>query len=197
MPLHTNTRVRIFLSKISEIIKFSAEVGKTETKYNWYVKRGCDKDGSVGSATTPVADLFGVQQTNYACTFQNGTLCNGQIAAYDTSLEIKTQSVRLLQCYTCTTADASTDPNDPCFTVPSTAKAVECPDLTYTSCYAAEATVEIDGSVYYFMDRGCSKDPVGVTNGIDTFGETADGQVVGIDGTYTGSLFLKNIFESC
>ena len=162
------------------------EVGKTETKYNWYVKRGCDKDGSVGSGTTPVADLFGVQQTNYACTFQNGTLCNGQIAAYDTSLEIKTQSVRLLQCYTCTTADASTDPNDPCFTVPSTAKAVECPDLTYTSCYAAEATVEIDGSVYYFMDRGCSKDPVGVTNGIDTFGETADGQIVGIDGTYTG-----------
>ena len=98
------------------------------------------------------------------------------------------QRTEVLKCYRCTTEDANTDPNDPCFTSQSTNEVVECPDLSYTSCYTSDATTEIDGEVFYYMDRGCSQDPVGVITGIDDTGDTPYGRIIGMDGTYTGTL---------
>ena len=88
-----------------------------------YIKRGCMEDkAAMTSGAVPSKDLYGVTITNSVCTFQNGTLCNGKIEAYDTSLELKTQKVRKLQCYTCDTPAGNTDSSHECYTVPSTAK---------------------------------------------------------------------------
>jgi len=91
----------------------------------------------------------------------------------------------LLQCFSCTTSENSTDPYDPCFVDQSNAIALDCPDLSYTSCFIADSTTEIDGETFYFMERGCSKDPVGVVTGIDDTGDTPDGRIIGMDATYT------------
>ena len=58
--------------------------------------------------------------------------------------------------------------------------------MSYTSCYTAESVAEIEGQVFFFMDRGCSKDPVEVITGIDDTGETEYGRITGMDGTYAG-----------
>ena len=104
----------------------------------------------------------------------------------DSNQDEETQREELLQCFMCVTAENVTDPYDPCFLAQTNTTAMSCPDLTYTSCYTADATTEIDGEVYYFMERGCSKDEVGVQTGIDDTGETEDGRIVGMDATYTG-----------
>ena len=91
--------------------------------YSRYIKRGCVEDKSaMSSGAVPSKDLYGVTVTHSVCTFQNGTLCNGKIEAYDTSLELQTQNVRKLQCYTCDTPAGNTDSSHECYTVPSTAK---------------------------------------------------------------------------
>ena len=88
-----------------------------------YIKRGCIEDKSaMTSGSVPSKDLYGVTVTHSVCTFQNGTLCNGKIEAYDTSLELQTQNVRKLQCYICDTPAGNTDSSHECYTVPSTAK---------------------------------------------------------------------------
>ena len=84
-------------------------IGKSETTYNWYVKRGCDTSKKILSGTSAASGLFGIKQTDYACTFQNGTLCNAQIANYDTSLQIKFQTVGMLRCMQCLTPEDNTD----------------------------------------------------------------------------------------
>ena len=76
----------------------------------------------MSSGSVPSKDLYGVTVTHSVCSFQNGTLCNGKIEAYDTSLELQTQNVRKLQCYTCDTPAGNTDSSHNCYTVPSTAK---------------------------------------------------------------------------
>ena len=137
----------------------SGPIANPTTTFNWYVKRGCEEDkAKIKSGTTPSKDLFGVTVTNSVCTFQNGTLCNGKIESYDTSLELKTQNVRKLQCFTCSTPSGNTDPAHECYTVPSTAKATECDDLTYVSCFATETSFIKDGVAQYGIVRGCSKD---------------------------------------
>jgi len=73
-------------------------------------------------------------------------------------LELKTQNVRKLQCFTCSTPSGNTDPAHECYTVPSTAKATECDDLTYVSCFATETSFIKDGVAQYGIVRGCSKD---------------------------------------
>ena len=92
----------------------------------------------------------------------------------------------LLLCHSCTTPDNNTDPNDPCFLDQQAANAVECPDLTFTSCYTLESVAEMEGDIYYFMNRGCSQDPAEVITGINDTGETPYGRIVGMDATYTG-----------
>ena len=137
----------------------SGPVTNPTTKFNWYVKRGCAIDKTeVTSGQTPSKDLYGVTVTNSVCTFQNGTLCNGKIEAYDTSLELRTQNVRKLQCYTCSTPSGNVDAADECYTVPSTAKATECEDLSFVSCYAKQTSFLKDGVAQYGMERGCSKE---------------------------------------
>ena len=136
----------------------SGPVSNPTTIFNWYVKRGCEEEKTkVKSGTTQSKDLFGVTVTNSVCTFQNGTLCNGKIEAYDTSLQLKTQNVRKLQCFTCETPSGNTDATNECYTVPSTAKAAECEDLSFVSCYATQTSFVKDGVAQYGMVRGCSK----------------------------------------
>ena len=86
-----------------------SEIGKSETTYHWYVKRGCDTSKKILTGTSAASGLFGIKQTDYACTFQNGTLCNAQIGNYDTSLQIKFQTVGMLRCLQCTTSEDNTD----------------------------------------------------------------------------------------
>ena len=107
----------------------------------------------------------------------------------DSSRDEEIQREELLQCFMCIT-EHQTDPYDPCFLAQTNTTAVDCPDLTYTSCYTADATTEINGTIHYYMERGCSKDEVGVQTGIDDTEETEDGRIVGMDATYTGE-FLK------
>ena len=80
------------------------------TTFNWYIQRGCDTDMAVVNGDTAAPALYGVSQTNRVCDYTNGTLCNGLVEGYDTTLEISTQSSRLLQCYDCETAAGNTDP---------------------------------------------------------------------------------------
>ena len=91
----------------------------------------------------------------------------------------------LLQCFNCTTEEDLTDPNNACF-ITQTGEPVDCPDLTYTSCFAAKSVTEIDGKVFFYMERGCSTDPVGIMTGINDTGETPDGRITGMDAIYTG-----------
>ena len=97
------------------------------------------------------------------------------------------QRDELLQCHICTT-DTNIDPNHPCFVDQSAKNATECPDLTFTSCFTTESVAEMEGEIFYFMARGCSKDPVQVVTGINDTGETEYGRIVGMDATYTGYL---------
>jgi hypothetical protein len=145
---------------------FGIGVATPTTTFNWYIKRGCIEDKSaMSSGSVPSKDLYGVTVTHSVCTFQNGTLCNGKIEAYDTSLELQTQNVRKLQCYTCDTPAGNTDSSHECYTVPSTAKATECDDLSYVSCYATETSFMVDGVAQYGMSRGCSKSPSSSVSG--------------------------------
>merc|ERR1712110_629270 len=90
----------------------------SSTTFHWYIKRGCALDKtSVTSGTSSSDNIYGVSVTNYVCTYKNGTLCNGKIKAYDTTLEIKTQNVRKLQCFECATSDENPNPLDPCYTI--------------------------------------------------------------------------------
>ena len=91
----------------------------------------------------------------------------------------------LLQCFNCTSGEDSLDPNNTCF-ITQTGEPVDCPDLTYTSCFAAKSVTEIDGKVFFYMERGCSTDPVGIMTGINDTGETPDGRITGMDAIYTG-----------
>lgn len=136
------------------------------TTFHWHLERGCAKaDAPVATGTVSSPDLFSVSITNYACDYKNGTLCNSQLESYDTTLQLKTQTVRKIQCYTCETPAGNSDPNHSCYTVPSTAKAVDCPDLSYVSCFATETAFnQSDSESVYSMTRGCSKDPSGVTS---------------------------------
>ena len=71
---------------------------------------------------SPSASLFGVSVSTYVCDYKNGTLCNSQLENYDTNLQLKTQTIRKLQCFTCETPSGNADQADECFTIPSTAK---------------------------------------------------------------------------
>jgi hypothetical protein len=135
------------------------------TTYNWYLKRGCLKDDeAMTTGTSPSADLFGVTVSNFVCDYKNGTLCNSKLENYDTNLQLKTQTIRKLQCYTCETPANNADMANDCFTIPSTAKAAECPDLSYTSCFATETAYNTSAAAsVYGMKRGCSKEAVGTT----------------------------------
>ena len=73
------------------------------------MKRGCDTTKKILSGTSAASGLFGIKQTDYACSFQNGTLCNAQMANYDTSLQIKFQTVGMLRCMQCSTPEDNTD----------------------------------------------------------------------------------------
>ena len=116
MHLHTNIKVIVWSrssgSQDSPVLTSylkTLEIGKRETTYHWYVKRGCDTSKKILSGTSAASGLFGIKQTDYTCTFQNGTLCNAQIANYDTSLQIKFQTVGMLQCMQCLTPEDNTD----------------------------------------------------------------------------------------
>ena len=92
----------------------------------WYLKRGClPKESKMVTGSTPSAgmiiflilpltyfeDFFGVTVSNYVCDYTNGTLCNSQLENYDTNLQLRTQTIRKLQCYTCETPASNTDKN--------------------------------------------------------------------------------------
>ncbi|CBY08581.1 unnamed protein product [Oikopleura dioica] len=140
--------------------KYKQNTGTTKlpaTEYNWYVKRGCDQEGLMIDSSSPADDIYGVEVTNRVCDYSNGTLCNGNVAAYETTLEIQTQTARLLQCFQCETAPGNTDKEDKCYTVLSTEKAENCPDLSYTSCVTTQSSYTVDGSAVYNIKRGCHK----------------------------------------
>ena len=148
--------------------KYKEQTGTTAsplTNFNWYLERGCAKaDADMETGSTPAANLFGVSVSNFVCDYKNGTLCNSQLENYDTNLQLKTQTIRKLQCYTCETPANNALVSDPCYTIPSTEKALECPDLSYTSCFATETSYNTSSTASVFgMKRGCSKDPAGTT----------------------------------
>ena len=140
--------------------KYKQSTGTTKlpaTEYNWYVKRGCDQSGLMIDSSSPAAEIYGVEVTNRVCDYSNGTLCNGNVAAYETTLEIQTQTARLLQCFQCETAPGNNDKEDKCYTVLSTEKAENCPDLSYTSCVTTQSSYTVDGAAVYNIKRGCHK----------------------------------------
>ena len=145
--------------------EISGPTNNPTTTYNWYLQRGCLKEGeTMKTGSSPSPNLFGVTVSNYVCDYTNGTLCNSQLENYDTNLQLRTQTIRKLQCYTCETPASNSNAADECFTIPSTAKATECPDLSYTSCFATETSYNTSATAtVYGMKRGCSKEPVGVT----------------------------------
>merc|ERR1711970_1038208 len=131
--------------------KYKVTTGPTNspvTDYIWHLERGCVKaDSKMKTGSLQSKDLFGVTITNYLCDWRNGSLCNSQLEDYDTTLQLKTQQVRQIQCFTCETPAGNTDPNHDCYTVPSTAKAVDCGDLSYVSCSSTETTFTDAGNV--------------------------------------------------
>ena len=135
------------------------------TTFHWALTRGCAKtDAELETGSIPSPDLYGVSITNYVCDYKNGTLCNSQLESYDTTLQLKTQSVRKIQCFICDTPAGNTDPKNTCYTVPSTEKATECPDLSYVGCFATETSFNTSATEsVYGMKRGCSKSPSGTT----------------------------------
>lgn len=135
------------------------------TTFHWALTRGCAKsEAELKTGSTPSPDLYGVSITNYACDYKNGTLCNSQLEAYDTTLQLKTQTVRKIQCFICDTPAGNTDSKNTCYTVPSTEKATECPDLSYVGCFATETSFNTSATEsVYGMKRGCSKGPLGTT----------------------------------
>ena len=164
----TGTSGRCETQCFVEAYKYKVASGPTNnptTTYHWHLERGCKKaDSKMKTGTVQSNDLFGVTITNYLCDWKNGTLCNGQLENYDTTLQLKTQQVRQIQCFSCETPAGNTDPNHECYTVPSTAKAVDCGDLSYVSCEATETTfTNAQNVTTYGMVRGCSKKPSGVT----------------------------------
>ena len=164
----TGTSGRCETQCFVEAYKYKVSSGPTNnpvTTYNWHLERGCKKaDSKMKTGTVQSKDLFGVTITNYLCDWKNGTLCNGQLENYDTTLQLKTQQVRQIQCFSCETPAGNTDPNHECYTVPSTAKAVDCGDLSYVSCEATETTfTNAQNVTTYGMVRGCSKKPSGVS----------------------------------
>ena len=98
--------------------------------------------------STKKPGLYGVKMAQFTCDHRNGTLCNNNFDAYETSLELKTQTVRPLRCYKCSPTENSTLPGDFCSRV-SDRDIMECEDLTYTECFTSTS-----GS---FITRGCSK----------------------------------------
>ena len=90
---------------------------------------------------------------------------------YETTLEVKTQSVSVLSCYQCdNSADTSTS-TAACYDI-SNSKATSCPDLSYTSCFSTTAAYTLNGAEVFSAKRGCSKDAAGTSTGSDT---SADG----------------------
>ena len=130
----TGTSGRCETSCFVQAYKYKVTTGPTNspvTTYNWHLERGCKKaDSKMKTGTVQSKDLFGVTITNYLCDYRNGSLCNSQLENYDTTLQLKTQIVRQIQCFTCETPAGNTDPTQECYTVPSTAKAVDCGDLS-------------------------------------------------------------------
>ena len=74
-----------------------------------------------------VTDHFTVRYET--CSFQNETLCNAHIGNYPTSLELKSQPAKKLQCYICQTTDS-----DSCLE-PAEKFISDCPDISYDCCY--------------------------------------------------------------
>ena len=97
--------------------------------------------------------------SNYVCDYTNGTLCNSKLENYDTNLQLKTQTIRKLQCYTCETAAGNTDPTDACYTIPSQEKATECPDLSYTSCFATQTSYNTSATTSVRYKTDCDSIP--------------------------------------
>ena len=162
----TGTSGRCETSCFVQAYKYKVTTGPTNspvTTYNWHLERGCKKaDSKMKTGTVQSKDLFGVTITNYLCDYRNGSLCNSQLENYDTTLQLKTQMVRQIQCFTCETPAGNTDPTQECYTVPSTAKAVDCGDLSYVSCSSTETTFTDSNNVTtYGMVRGCSKESSG------------------------------------
>merc|ERR1711990_1394498 len=100
------------------------------------------------------------------CDYRNGTLCNGKIENYETDKELKNQVASKLQCYVCDSPAGNGNPDDACYTLPSTAKAQACLDLSYTSCFATATAYNTSATAsIYVMNRGCSKE---TTAGVST-----------------------------
>ena len=49
---------------------------------------------------------------------------------------------------------------DPCYTLPESPKAESfvCPDQTYTSCFTNQVKYQVGSEIFYYMERGCSKE---------------------------------------
>lgn len=162
----TGTSGRCETSCYVEAYKYRVSTGpssKPITTFHWHLERGCLKaDSKTKDGTVQSKDLFGVTITNYLCDWRNATLCNARLESYDTTLQLKTQKVRQIQCYTCETPAGNSDPNHECYTVPSTAKATDCGDLSFVSCSATETSFTNSANVTtYGMVRGCSKEASG------------------------------------
>ena len=129
------------------------------TTFNWKITRGCDDKDAVVSGNAAVAGINGITSRTTLCDYRNGTLCNGKIENYETDKELKNQVASKLQCYVCDSPAGNGNPDDACYTLPSTAKAQACPDLSYTSCFSTATAYNTSATAsLYVMNRGCSKD---------------------------------------
>ena len=97
------------------------------TTFKWFLKRGCARniEDPKENGSEVSKKIFGLKITNTICDYKNGTLCNDQLNGYDPSLELKTQIIEPIQCYTCQTSENNTDPYDECYTIPSQQKPVK------------------------------------------------------------------------
>ena len=104
----------------TQAFKYSTEVtGKTQ--HAWFVQRSC-------GVVDKIASLNGLKLQTSTCSQSNGSLCNSNFGSYDIDTEVKSQSLKRLRCFTCSTGKNNTDLNHSCFTEQK-AEALECPDL--------------------------------------------------------------------
>ena len=119
----TGTTGQCFGECYTQAYKYSLAIDSGREFY-WNIKRGCSDDEKYSSLS-----LYGVKVRQETCSFQNETLCNAHIGNYPTSLELKSQPAKKLQCYICQTTDS-----DNCLE-PAQKFISDCPDISYDCCY--------------------------------------------------------------
>ena len=104
----------------TQAFKYSTKL-EDQIQHSWFVQRSC----GLGDGIKP---LNGLKVQTSTCNQRNGTLCNSNFGPYDIDTEVKSQSLKKLMCFTCSTGQNNTNSNHSCF-IEQKAQAAECPNI--------------------------------------------------------------------